>query len=145
MLRSMRVTLATISLALVCATAATAASPKVTYTGDRTLIHTLKLDDGLTGGPGYQRARWTVSKSVQAVMVVRNAKNAVVAKLVGGNVDSVNGALTWVTIKGQLVTSHAVVKPGTYSVTLTLTAFVPGMLKQLTDDSVVVSWSALVK
>jgi hypothetical protein len=98
--------------ALIAAGSALAASPSITWSGDRTLTTHFRLDDGMTGKPGYRRAVWTSRQPLRALLRVRTSTGKLVeSEGVAGPTYSLTEALTWTTSK-----------PGVYRVTLTLTS-----------------------
>lgn len=119
------------------------ASSGASFSGDRALIMKFRLDDGMTGGPGYRRAIWTSPSGLSALLVVRNSKGKIVESLAGGNPTSPSGGLTWILSSGEMI-NHAYPPAGLYFVTLTLTAYKHGSVSLLTTDTVVAKWSAKI-
>lgn len=126
-----------------------ATSPTVVFSGDRTILSSFKLDDGACC-PGYRRAKWTSTVPVNATLVVRNAKGAVVTTMTARDEYS-SAALTWITSANVVVPTGSITippgtapsPPGTYSVTLTLVALSePGNLP--TSRTVTAQWTAVV-
>lgn len=131
------------TLVLLTCVATASASSGASFTGDRALIKKFRLDDGMTGGPGYRRAIWWSYPGLSAQLVVKNAKGRTVETLKGGNPTSPSGALTWILPSGQMI-NHLSAAAGLYRITLTLTAYKPGSVSLLTDDVVVAKWSARI-
>lgn len=118
------------------------ASSGASFSGDRALIMKFRLDDGMTGGPGYRRAIWTSSAPVRATLAVRNKSGRLVETIVGGNPYSTTAGLTWISSSGKLVVSNSFPAAGLYRMTLTITAYEHGSLSVLSTDTVVAKWSA---
>ncbi len=82
----------------------------VSWTGDRSLVTTFRVDDGMTGKPGYRRALWTSHQPLRANLRVRNSAGKLIeAENIAGPIYSLTEALAWTTKA-----------TGSYRVTLTL-------------------------
>lgn len=138
-----RASIFAVVVALVACGAAWAGSPKVTRTGDVSLITSLKMDDGQTGAPGYARALWTSAQPVRAVIRVRNAKGVLVETAVGSNPYSRSAAIAWIDPTGRMV-NRSFAPAGIYHITVVVTAFAAGSVSQLTGRSETLVWSAKV-
>lgn len=134
-----------IAVLLVLATAGTAlaGAPQVTRTGDVSLLTKFKLDDAMTGAPGYRRALWTSAQPVRAVLRVRNAKGRLVETVVGGNPYSRTAAIAWIDPRGQMV-NRSFPPAGMYHLTLVVNGYVTGSTKLVTSRSETVVWSARI-
>lgn len=134
-------------LSLVVAGAALAGAPKVTRSGDVSLITSLKMDDGMTGAPGYARALWTSAQTVRAVLLVRDSKGRLVETVVGGNPYSRTAAIAWIEPSGRMI-NRSFAPAGVYHMTLTVTAwdprYPPGPFAKLTSRAETLAWSGTV-